>query len=62
MIDEDNIGISNDFNVSITEGELDRNIDARENRSKDGEEEGNIVSKTDGTKDGILDSKELQMI
>lgn len=62
MIDRDDIRTSNSFNVSITEWELDKNIDGREDRSKDSEEEGNSVSKRDSTKDRLLYSKKLQII
>ena len=47
VIDGDDVEISNGFNVSITEGELDGNTDGKE----DGEDDGND-GKVDGTKDG----------
>lgn len=47
VIDGDNIRISNNFNVSITDGELNGNPDSKENV----EDEGNVISKVDSTKD-----------
>ena len=46
--------INDGINVGITEGELDRNTDSNKDRSKNGEDEVNVVSKVYGIKDRIF--------
>ena len=49
--------INDGINVAITKGELDRNTDVNKYRSRDGEDEGNIVGNVDRLKIGYFRAK-----
>ena len=50
----EDIRINDHINVSTSEGEVDGNIDSNKDRSKDGEDEVNVIGKLDRIKDGIF--------